>query len=174
MNLKKYVGCKNNEDSIICYITKYAPKTWSLWLIIFLILSYVLKANKKIKYFIICAVILNSIMGFILIQLLAKKKLMKIFNISEPLLNFYDILVHIIPLFIIFKYYTPPKITTIEILFGFFILSSMFLIYDSIMDIQKMYISTNIIKLSKPVNIIFYLSCYLLIITLYKKKITFL
>ena len=30
MNLKKYVGCKNNEDSIICYITKlYVSKKFN-------------------------------------------------------------------------------------------------------------------------------------------------
>tara|TARA_B100001029_G_C15021771_1_gene431020 strand:+ start:600 stop:1124 length:525 start_codon:yes stop_codon:yes gene_type:complete len=174
MDLKKYVGCKENDNSIICYITKYAPKTWSVWSIILLLLSVVLKVNKKIIFFMLCAVILNSIMGFILIQFLAKKKLMKIFNISYPLLTFYDILVHIIPLFMIFKYYTPPKITTFELSLGFIVLSSMFLIYDNIMDIEKMYLSVSILKFSKPVNIIFYLFCYLLIINLYKKKITFL
>lgn len=174
MDLKKYVGCKENDNSIICYITKYAPKTWSVWSIILLLLSIVLKVNKKVIFFILCTVILNSILGFILIQFFAKKKLMKIFNISYPLLTFYDILVHIIPLFMIFKYYIPPKITTFELSLGFIVLSTMFLIYDNIMDIEKMYLSVNILKFSKQVNIIFYLFCYLLLISLYKKKITFL
>tara|TARA_Y100000389_G_C17461768_1_gene522307 strand:- start:3567 stop:4091 length:525 start_codon:yes stop_codon:yes gene_type:complete len=174
MDLKKYVGCKKSDNTIFCYVTKYAPKTWSAWSIIVLILSVILKVNKKIIFFILCAVILNSIMGFILIQFLAKEKLMKTFNISYPLLTFYDIIIHIIPLFVIFKYYSPPKISNKEIIIGFITLSIAFLTYDKIMNIDKMYLSVSILKLHKTIHITFYLLCYLSIIYLYKNKITFL
>lgn len=174
MDLKKYVGCKNSDNTIFCYVTKYAPKTWSAWSIIILILSVILKVNKKIIFFILSAVILNSIMGFILIHFLAREKLMKTFNISYPLLTLYDILIHIIPLFTIFKYYSPPKISHKEKIIGFIILTIAFLAYDKIMNIDKMYLSVSILKLHKTFHITFYLICYLLIINLYKKKITFL
>jgi len=174
MDLKKYVGCNNSDNSIFCYVTKYAPKTWSAWSIIILILSVILKVNKKIIFFILCAVILNSIMGFILIQFLAREKIMKTFNISYPLLTLYDILIHIIPLYAIFKYYSPPKISHKETMIGFITLAIAFLTYDKIMNIDKMYLSVSILKLHKTIHIIFYLICYLLIINLYKNKITFL
>lgn len=174
MDLKKYVGCKNSDNPIFCYVTKYAPKTWSAWSIIILILSVILKVNKKIIFFILCAVILNSIMGFILIQFLAREKIMKTFNISYPLLTLYDILIHIIPLYAIFKYYSPPKISHKETMIGFITLAIAFLTYDKIMNIDKMYLSVSILKLHKTIHIIFYLICYLLIINLYKNKITFL
>ena len=168
MDLKNYVGCKSTDNSIFCYVTKYAPKTWSAWSIIILILAVLLKVNKKIIFFILCAIIINSILGFILIQLLAGEKIMKIFNISYPSLTLYNILIHIIPLYLILKYYSPPsKMSNKEIIIGFISLAIAFLTYDKIMNVEKMYLSLSILNLNKTISIIFYLSCYLLLINVY-------
>ena len=169
MNLKEYIGCNDNDNPILCYFTKYLPKTWSIWSIAILLLFIVLNLNKKIIFFALCAVILNSIFGFILIQFMARKNIMEIFNISYPVLIFYDILVHIIPLILIFKYYSPPKISKKELITGFIILSASLLLYDKIIGIDKIYLSISTLKLSKIIHILLYLSSYLLLITLYKK-----
>lgn len=162
-------GCEG-YDKRLCYLLKYAPFTWTVLSLNALILSYVLKMNKKIIFYITCAVILNSILGIVWTEFLGKDKLMKTFKLSSKSILFYDIMIHLIPLCLILKNYSAPKISLYENIMAVIIFSIFVVLYDNILSIKKMYLSVKLLKnSSKTVNIMFYILCYLIIISLYKR-----
>ena len=167
------IGCEDYEDKRLCYLLKYAPLTWTNLSLVALVLSYLLKMNNKVKYYITCSVILNSVLGIVWTEFLGKEKLMNLFNLSNKSVIFYDTLIHFIPLYLILKNYSPPKTSLYENLMAIIIFSIFVHLYDNILSIKKMYLSVKLLKnSSKTVNIMFYILCYLVIISLYKRKFT--
>ena len=171
--MTELIGCEDYEDKRLCYLLKYAPLTWTNLSLVALVLSYVLKMNNKMKYYITCSVILNSVLGFIWTEFLGKDKLMNLFNLSNISVLVYDTLIHLIPLYLILKNYSPPKISLYENMMAIIIFSILVVLYDNVLGINKMYLSVRLLKnSSKTVNIMFYILCYLVIISLYKRKFT--
>lgn len=169
--MTELIGCEGLNDKRLCYLLKYAPLTWTNLSLVALVLSYLLKMNNKMKYFITCSVILNSILGVVWTEFLGKDKLMNLFNLSNISVMFYDTLIHLIPLYLILKNYSPPKISLYENIMAIIIFSILVVLYDNVLGINKMYLSVRLLKNgSKNVNIMFYILCYLVIISLYKRK----
>ena len=74
--------CGKYSNPLYCYINTIGFKTWSVISIILLLLLYLLKLNKKIIHIFLCVIILNSIIGSLLFNFLARDKILETFKLT--------------------------------------------------------------------------------------------
>lgn len=156
--------CDKYSNPVYCYINIIGIKTWSVISIILLLLLYLLKFNKKILHIWLCVIILNSINGFLLLNFLAREKILETFKLTPISLTLIDLLTHVIPLILILLYHKIPKLTILEIIKGITIVGTLFVLYNVIFDIDDIYISFSIIKLSKYIVVPLYIILFSLIL----------
>lgn len=156
--------CEKYSHPLYCYIDKIGLKTWSKISIILLIILYLLNFNKKVIHVFLCVIILNSIIGSLLFNILSRNKIIEIFKLSHMSLSLLDILTHIIPLILIFWFHKTPKLSISEIIKAITIIGILFLLYNYIFDINQIYMSFSIVKLPKYIVIPLYLILFSLLL----------
>ena len=171
--LKKYIGCDAHKNLAQCWITKYIPLTWSFISIITLILTMIFNVNKKIQFFIVSLVILNSIIGSLMIHVFFKDKIRKYFKLKPIFILLYDLILHILVLFAILFYYNPPTITNKELLIGVTIVSIIFYIYQQIIDVGLLYFSLmpDNVSINQTYCKISYIIVYAILLSAYRKNV---
>ena len=156
--------CDKYSNPLYCYFNTIGFKTWSVISIILLLLLYLLKLNKKIIHIFLCVIILNSIIGSLLFNFLARDKILETFKLTPISLSLLDILVHIIPLILIFLFHNAPKLNIYEIIKAITMIGILFLSYNYIFDINQIYMSFSIVKLPKYIIIPLYLILFSLLL----------
>jgi len=159
--------CKKYNNNATCYVN-YTLRTWSVLTILTLIALYFLNVDKKLMHIFICVLMLNSILGSLLLNVLVREKILEIFGISYPILLLFDAVIHILPFLLIYTYYTPPKLSANEIISGILLISALFLIYDKVIGLKNVYISISIIKPPTEFAIGLYLFLYSGVMYFYK------
>ena len=156
--------CEKYSNPLYCYFDTTGLKTWSIISIILLLILYLLNFNKKVIHVFLCIIILNSIIGSLLFNILARNKIVEIFKLSHVSLSLLDMLIHIIPLILIFWFHKTPKLSISELIKAITIIGILFLLYNYIFDINQLYISLSIVKLPKYIVISLYLILFSLLL----------